>query len=48
MNPRDEDLDLEEPDFVPVEEELEDPAADAAAELERLLHCIQAARFSGA
>jgi len=47
MQPRDEDLD-HELDFMPLEEELEDQAADTAAELEQLLHCVQGARFSGA
>ena len=49
MQPRDDELTLEELDFVPLGEELEeDEAADTAAELERLLHFVHAARFCGA
>jgi hypothetical protein len=48
MRPQDDGLMLEEPDFAPAGDELGDDAAETAAELERLLHCVQAARFSGA
>lgn len=48
MDPRDEDLMLEELDFVPLEEELENDEVDAAAEMALLLDRVQAARLSGA
>lgn len=48
MDPRDQDLMLEELDFVPLEEELENDELDAAAEMAQLLERVQAARFAGA
>jgi hypothetical protein len=48
MRTQDDRLELQELGFAPAEDRLDDDAAEAAAELERLLHCVQAARFSGA
>jgi hypothetical protein len=48
MEPRYDQLQLEELDFVPLEDELEDPAAEAAVELEQLIQRVHAARSCGA
>ena len=41
-----EDLLAEELDFTPLEEELDGDEAETTAELEQLLHTVQAARFT--
>lgn len=46
MDPRDAELQPEDPDFLPAEAELE--GADFAAEMKLLLDRVQAARLSGA